>query len=258
MRRLTLRGMRSGLRIAFAISQAGWNSWLWYKLMPSKAALLAIGIPAILLGGAVAFAASRQKGGSFFSAIAVPSDSSLVSKYGLTNPKDNIQNFALTSLGAMRIQYAQFTPSCAGGSQTSGAARVMGTVQGFISQVPVVGNFLGDAVGFITSIFDHHAQAVAKEQSTLCAATFAFNQAMDSFDQALAGGQYQASDAPSAYQGLFEKLVFMTAAVAQGCPSTSARGTGAAAGNEACVVNRIGQAILEKRLAQLGVGGEVQ
>lgn len=223
----------------------------------SKALALAIGIPAILLGGAVAFAATR-KNGLFRPSLPVPSDDSLIDKYGVRNPKHGITALAQMSLESMRIQYAKQTPSCAQGSRPPTATRAMGVVQGFVSQIPVVGNFLGDAVGFITSIFDHHAQAVAREQSTICASTFAFNQAMDSFDQALAAGQYDASSAPAVYEALFQRLVQMNAAVAQGCPPTSARGSAAAHGNEGCLVDRIGQAIIEKRLAQLGVGGEVQ
>lgn len=202
---------------------------------------------------------SRSAGALGLSSVPVPSDASLIQKYGIFNPAHNILLLAQQSLQSMRIQYAAQTKSCAGGQtpNTGVTNEVLGVADRFASAIPVVGGVISDAIGFFGSVFDHHAQAAAREQATLCAATYAANKTLDQFDQAVQSGQLTKDQYLDSLETIFQRLAQMSAGVAQGCPPTTATGADANKGNEACIVNRVFQAIAEKRLAQLGVVGVV-
>lgn len=226
----------------------------------------------IVVIGIALFAVAAKAGGipGVTSAVPIPSDDSLIQKYGIFNPAHNILLLAQQSLQTMRIQYAAQTKSCSaqpasGGISDFGLANQgiqVGTqiVEG-ISQatnaIPVIGGLVSDVVSVIGGLFDGHAKAAAREQATLCAATAAVNQTLDQFDQMVSSGQLSSSQYKPALQTIYSRLAQMDAGIAQGCPPSTAIGAAANKGNEACIVNRVFQAIAEKRLAQLGVVGIV-
>lgn len=213
----------------------------------------------LIAGGAALLIFAGKTGALGISTVPVPSDSSLIQKYGIFNPSHNILLLAQQSLQTMRIQYAAQTKSCAGGATPNSGTvnEILGVTDRFVSAIPVVGGLISDAIGFFGSVFDHHAQAAAREQATLCAATYAANKTLDQFDQAVASGQLSRDQYQPSLETIFGRLVEMSAGVAQGCPPTTSVGAAANKGNEACIVNRVFQAIAEKRLAQLGVVGVV-
>lgn len=208
--------------------------------------------------------AAGLAGGAGAGSIPVPSDSSLIQKYGIFNPSHNILLLAQQSLASMRIQYAAQTTSCKAtleGEQVNPIG-MAGTAINMAAQaaqfIPVVGGPISQVISAIGSVFDHHREAAAREQATLCAATYAANKTLDQFDAWIADGQLAASQAQAALETIYQRLVQSDAPVAQGCPPSSATGGAANRGNEACIVNRVFQAIAEKRLAQLGIVGNVQ
>lgn len=229
-------------------------------------ALVILGVAALAL-----FALSAKAGGipGISSSVPIPSDDSLIQKYGIFNPTHNILLLAQQSLQTMRIQYAAQTTSC--GQQPSGGISDFGLanqgvqigtqiaegISSATKAIPLVGGIVSDVVSVIGSLFDGHAQAAAREQATLCAATAAVNQTLDQIDALVSSGQLSSSQYQSAFQTVYTKLVQMDASVAQGCPPSTATGAAANKGNEACIVNRVFQAIAEKRLAQLGIVGQV-
>jgi hypothetical protein len=100
---------------------------------------------------------------------------------GCTNqPAPNLQLFQTAS---------GLTLSAAGagvGIATATGAIAAGSVAG--SVVPVVGTIVGTIVGIFAAIFQHHAAAVKKEQSVLCAAVPAANNYLSIIQQAVAAG----------------------------------------------------------------------
>lgn len=228
--------------------------------MSKRAAFIAIG--SVVGVAAIAVVARGESSAGFFgSSVPVPSDDELLAKYGINATHNNILTFASASLKAMRIEYGEFT-NCAKYAQGGSGGPSFGSVAlGFaekaLSYVPVIGSTLGGIVSEVTGIFTHHAHAVAAEQSAICAGSYAANKTLDDIDAAISSGNLKSSDYQTALETTFGQLVQMTAHVAQGCPPTTATGAAANRGNEACIVNRIFQAIAEKRLAQLGIVGVV-
>jgi hypothetical protein len=100
---------------------------------------------------------------------------------GCTNqPAPNLQLFQTAS---------GLTLSAAGagiGIATATGAIAAGSLAG--SVVPVIGTIVGTIVGLFAAIFQHHAQAVKKEQSVLCAAVPAANNYLTIIQQAVADG----------------------------------------------------------------------
>ncbi len=187
------------------------------------------------------------------SSVPVPSDASLVTKYGLTNPKYHIQAMAAWSLANLSMGYSNpgfpyYEKTCSGAQSGPNGGLEVGLNVGtrLASAIPVVGPAISDAIQFVAGIFNHHAQAAAREQGALCSASNAFNQTMASLEQTIAaGGLNISTQLVPAYVSLLQEFVSWTAPVAQGC--------GVGKGNEACVLRDIARAILEKRAAQLGV-----
>lgn len=227
--------------------------------MSKRGILIAVG--SVLGFGAIAVVArAASSGGLLGPSVPVPSDEDLVAKYGINATHNNILTFASASLKAMRIHYDAFT-NCAKYANGSSGGGAGSTALNFavkgISAIPVIGGTIAGIVSDVAAVFHHHAQAVAAEQSAICAGTYAVNKTLDAIEAAYSSGNLQRSDYQAALQSLFSELVQMTAHVAQGCPPTTATGAAANHGNEACIVNRIFQAIAEKRLAQVGVVGGV-
>lgn len=231
--------------------------------------LVLLGISALALFAVAAKASSTGIPG-VTSAVPIPSDSSLIQKYGIFNPAHNILLLAQQSLQTMRVQYAAQTTSCAKQPSTSGISDFGVANQGIqvgtqiaegiskaTSAIPLVGGIVSDVVSVIGGLFDRHAQAAAREQATLCAATAAVNQTLDQFDQLVSSGQISSPQYKPALQTIYSRLVQMDAGISEGCPPSTATGNAANVGNEACIVNRVFQAIAEKRLAQLGIVGMV-
>lgn len=73
------------------------------------------------------------------------------------------------------------------------------------------------AVGFVAALFNHHAEAVAKEQTYLCAAFGPANQLLDAIDAAVATGQLSAADAASRLEELATAFAQWTEPVTQNC-----------------------------------------
>ena len=213
--------------------------------------------------GVAAVAAKAAKEGTLAGAqgnVPVPLTKDLLAKYGLTNPRDNIATFASDSFDSMRVQYGKYTncPKYLKGQGGPGAGTSIASELDSAAQaIPIVGGFISEVGSFFTGVFAHHAAAVKNERTDLCAASLSWNQSMDDFDRTIAGGNLTVAQAEQALTALYNSASQMVAPVAKGCPSPSARGSAAAAGNEACIVLRIIQGISEKRLAQLGVAGEI-
>ena len=222
-----------------------------------------IGLLAAVGVGGVAVAAEAAKKGTIAGArgnVPIPSTPELVQKYGLNNPHDNILTFASDSFDSMRVQYSKYTncPEYLQGQGGPGAGySIAGEASQAVSAIPVVGGLISEVTQFFTNIFAHHAQAVQNERTDLCGVSLSWNMSMDDFDRTIANGNLTAAQAEEALTALYNSAAQTASRVAQGCPPPTARGTAAAMGNEACVVLRIIQGISEKRLAQLGVVGEI-
>jgi hypothetical protein len=74
-------------------------------------------------------------------------------------------------------------------SALGGAAAAAAATGGLLGIVPIVGTIAGPIITLIASIFQHHEQAVAKEEGTLCGCCASFNQYLDAVDAAVFSGE---------------------------------------------------------------------
>lgn len=165
-----------------------------------------------------------------------------VSSSGAANIKASIAAAELLNNGAPA--YVPGTASCAaaGGGSSSGAndLKLAGsagslslqaaTTTGLIAAGPAtlgISIAIAGIVGLFGTILNHHAQAVQKEQSTLCSAVPAANNYLTIIDQALQSGQATPAEAIQALDSLesdFESAV------------SSIRKMGGGSCNAACVM----------------------
>lgn len=127
----------------------------------------------------------------------------------------NVHNMVTGCLQLNRIPYckAQLMDCGTPTSSTSDAAtglRVANEVGGVaataLTGVPIGGGGPG-LLSILAGIFSHHAQAVAKEQETLCQVSTAYNQFADQIEQMLKTGQIALQDAIVTLQKVYYQLV---------------------------------------------------
>jgi hypothetical protein len=99
-----------------------------------------------------------------------------------------------------------------GGSVAAEAAGL-----GALNAVPIVGTIAALALLPFTLIFAHHAAAVAKEQSSNCAAWTEFNQWLDAVDNAVATGQVLPADGVTMCQQLYQQASSAVSGVSAAC-----------------------------------------
>lgn len=107
---------------------------------------------------------------------------------------------------------------------------------------PIVGGIvlaIGGISELFSAIFGHHAKAIAKERSTLCAAVPAANQTLQLIDQALQNGQAGPADAIQALDALINGFNAQVASIRKGSSPTSSGEC-----NAACVMASQLQAIV--------------
>jgi hypothetical protein len=117
-------------------------------------------------------------------------------------------------------------------STTSGLALKF-TPQAFAAG-PIVGGIVLAIAGIsklFSVIFSHHAAAMAKEQSTLCAAVPAANQSLELIDQAVAGGQATPQDGITALDAVVSGFRQAVAGIIKGSDPTSSGECNAACEN---------------------------
>ena len=99
-----------------------------------------------------------------------------------------------------------------GGSAAASAAGL-----GALNAVPIVGTIAALALLPFEIIFAHHAAAVAKEQSSNCAAWTEFNQWLDLVDNAVASGQVLPADGVTMCQQLYQQASSAVSGVSAAC-----------------------------------------
>jgi hypothetical protein len=99
-----------------------------------------------------------------------------------------------------------------GGSAAATAAGL-----GALNAVPIVGTIAALALLPFEIIFAHHAAAVAKEQSSNCAAWTEFNQWLDAVDNAVATGQVLPADGVTMCQQLYQQASAEVSGVSAAC-----------------------------------------
>jgi hypothetical protein len=113
---------------------------------------------------------------------------------------------------------------------------------------PIVGGIVV-AVGALTALFSHifahHAQAVRKEQSILCAAVPAANQSLQLIDQAVSSGQATPQQGIDAMSSLLAGFGAQVAAIRKGADPTSSGEC-----NAACVMFSELRAIVAEKSSQ--------
>lgn len=108
----------------------------------------------------------------------------------------------------------------------------------------------------IASLFNHHAQAVAKERGTLCAAVPAANASLQQLSEYYVAGQISAATYVQGLNQTLSQFQSFTSAI-----SSSVNWTGGTC-NEGCIYNRALKGIVAKLTADLsaaaasGAGGE--
>ncbi len=81
-----------------------------------------------------------------------------------------------------------------------------GTAEKVANAVPIVGSILSTITSVLSGIFAHHAQAVAREQSTLCAVIPQVNAFLDQIDQAYTLGQLSGPQAVQALETIYTQM----------------------------------------------------
>jgi hypothetical protein len=99
-----------------------------------------------------------------------------------------------------------------GGSAAATAAGL-----GLLNAVPIVGTVAALALLPFEVIFAHHAAAVAKEQSSNCAAWVEFNQWLDAVDNAVETGQVLPADGVTMCQQLYQQASSAVSGVSAAC-----------------------------------------
>jgi len=139
----------------------------------------------------------------------------------------SVRDQILASASAGQILNAQGALDYAGGGQCAGASMtkpaILTTASGmalkFAALTGPAAPFViaGAAIaGVFAFIFGHHAAAIKKEQSILCAAVPAANQALEIIDQALQSGQVSPADAIAALNNLLSGFGQQVASIRHG------------------------------------------
>jgi hypothetical protein len=140
------------------------------------------------------------------------------------------------------------TSSIAGsvGTAAAAAGATAGSTSIFAALAPAAPFLIIGAValGVVAAIFAHHAKAVAQEQTTLCAAVPAANEALAWIDAEFAAGRMAKADASAALDTLYSNFLNYVGSVMKDT------GDGKKC-NYACGASRTLQAIVAKKKAQI-------
>lgn len=156
------------------------------------------------------------------------------------------------SSGNTSLQLANKAASLAGSGVglavgTATHASILSTL-GISAQIaPVVGTIIGGAIlafAAISSIFQHHAQAVAQEQTILCYVIPKINEAIFGLDDAIARGTISLQDAYQGIDLLHQQFIQVVQPILQQSASTC---------NAACVMDRVVIALLLYKKYQYNV-----
>jgi hypothetical protein len=185
----------------------------------------------------------RRRTLSYLGQAAAPNVEAIISQ---VNPKHDHPDDATMqqAITGMQLTPGYTDPSqCAqAGTGTGKASRVESAVGASVMSVggkiaaanPLVGGIVaaaGAIVSLIGAITGHHAQAVANEQTILCQAVPATNQALGAIISAVQGGQMSASDGAAALQQVLSAFQSAVKPITKSC-------------NEACGLIKELQAIV--------------
>ncbi len=158
------------------------------------------------------------------------------------------RGFVLSSAQAAAANSGMFTTAYMPGAAPCGSAvsmvkpALLSTTSGlalkFAPQAfaagPIVGGIVLAVAGIaklFSVIFAHHAKAMAREQSTLCAAVPAANQSLELIDQAVAGGQATPADGIAALDSVVSGFRQAVSGIIKGADPTSSGECNAACEN---------------------------
>lgn len=135
--------------------------------------------------------------------------------------------------GQMSPAYMDASSGCAGvnlGATKATIVKGLGAAGGLLLKIGAAsGNPIVLGVGAAAElssvvfglIFGHHAKAVAKERSILCAAVPAANQTLQAVDAAIAAGNFSPADAINALQAMVAQFAQQVASIQHGADPTS-------------------------------------
>jgi hypothetical protein len=175
------------------------------------------------------------------------------------NPGHNMATFdsivAAAQSGVMSPSYEPGTTGCAsvtlgakaiitaGGKQAAGVLLKIGAASG--NPILLAAGAAAEVASLVFSaIFGHHAKAVARERSILCAAVPAANQTLEAVDQAIASGQFSPQNGIDALQAMLGGFAQQVAAIQHGADPT-AKGEC----NAACVMLSELRAIVARKVS---------
>ena len=137
-------------------------------------------------------------------------------RVGAQGGKDNwVFCYVVACLRVNRIIYWRNEPGDCGG-QTGGRS---GAAVGFgVASAGLAATGAGAPLAFVTTllggIFQHHAQAVKREQDTLCDVFTAFNSFADAAEANLQSGQWSVADADNALSQVHDQLTAEAGSIA--------------------------------------------
>lgn len=132
----------------------------------------------------------------------------------------NVHDMVTACLQLNRIPYCKKqiadcgtpTNASSGAAQGFAIANQIGDIAATaMTGVPVGGG--GGLLSIVAGIFQHHAQAVAKEQDTICLVTTTYNQFADQIEQMIKNGQIALQDAIVTLQKVYYQLVAQLAVI---------------------------------------------
>jgi hypothetical protein len=130
-----------------------------------------------------------------------------------------------------------------GGKQAAGILLKIGAVSG--NPIVLAAGAAAEVASIVFSaIFGHHAKAVARERSILCAAVPAANQTLVAVDEAIAGGQFSPQNGIDALNAMVASFGQEVASIQHGADPTS-RGEC----NAACVMLSQLRAIVARKIS---------
>ena len=148
--------------------------------------------------------------------------SGFISSYSASRPQDCAQ-----ASGQQVAQIRQATASGLGLLAPGGfTAKISSVISNALNTIPVVGPFLSQVWNTINP-FAAHAQAVAKEQSTLCALIPQVNDTLAATDAAVRSGQIDVADADAQLEAMVQAFDSATSGITKDSGSTC---------NAACVM----------------------
>lgn len=141
-----------------------------------------------------------------------------IEQYSGSNPADCAQAGHPTSSGLTAISQISKASSIA---VSTGSIPVLMSLAAGLQAIPVVGNILGGAIAIFGKIFGgifaHHAQAVAREQGTLCALIPQVNKTLSDTDAAVQSGDLSVMEANAQLEQMVQAFDQDTASITHDC-----------------------------------------